>query len=440
MPYNGGVLRGLIENDEVIRVSQNCCMNAGPSQPPLDSTPVTAPPPVNGDADNILVQSELSGRELTPVTACRVKLLTFDQQGDKASEACIEKISKLEQGLKIIKDRLAWIDIKVDRQDTAETILKKVRKYMPLDDDEVADCLRFDREAKIVEKPNHLFLTTHCLSSAADSRTKPVTHELHAFINKHLLVTVHADPIPALDACWKRVKDGKPSNGTGANVDKSPAGLFLRLARSFMRANEPVVGAIKAELNKIDPDAHTGKISEEVIHEELTPVIRSIAQMSTLASEQHERFLTLADIESTFVSDTVSEGFGKLAREAESFEEKVEKQGLHVDRLINACKLAISIKQNEIAIRQNEIALNQNEIALKQNEVMKTGAIFAAVITPQLLVVGFFGMNFPSIPFDKPGLLIGSMVGAAMVSAGIIAYGYTRGWLKKDKIPSRSPE
>lgn len=59
----------------------------------------------------------------------------------------------------------------------------------------------------------------------------------------------------------------------------------------------------------------------------------------------------------------------------------------------------------------------------------------AAAVTPQIFVVGFFGMNFQSIPYDKPILLIASMGAAELASLGMIWWGYRKGWLKSEKSP-----
>lgn len=214
------------------------------------------------------------------------------------------------------------------------------------------------------------------------------------------------------------------TDGTASPL--TPGEIYLSLSRSLMRANEPVVGTIRAALNEIDPEAHTGKIPESVMNGELPRLIRGLALMDTLISDQIGGYRDLGD--GAHLNPAAREGFDALADRGKELKQELENQGTHVDRLLSACRLSTSIEQNRIA-------LMQNAIALRQNEAMKLGAILAAVATPPLLVVGAFGMNFESIPFDKPWLMIGSLAASVLVSAGLVAVGYAKGWLRPFRTP-----
>jgi Mg2+ and Co2+ transporter CorA len=135
----------------------------------------------------------------------------------------------------------------------------------------------------------------------------------------------------------------------------------------------------------------------------------------------------------------VRAGFRELAGTTERLEDALGLQGTHVDRLNSAFRLRISIEQNAIALKQNATSIAQNNIAIKQNEVMKWTAILAATISPQVLVVGFYGMNFTGIPYDKLWLLGVSMGAGFIASAGMIVFGYAKGWLRSEVVPEREP-
>jgi magnesium transporter len=68
--------------------------------------------------------------------------------------------------------------------------------------------------------------------------------------------------------------------------------------------------------------------------------------------------------------------------------------------------------------------------ANRTNEIMKVLAIFATLATPFLLVTGFYGMNFDSLPWlhEPQGALWATLVMAGF-GLGLLFYFRRRDWI-----------
>lgn len=355
-------------------------------------------------------------------------MLTLQGAG-AAREDDLSTLSLLEATLAEASTKLSWIDIELHEGCECPEALLKLQSDMDIRPEEIHHCLRYDSEVTVVEREKILFVASHSFSLPADGTLNPKPHEVHAFITANRLVTVHTGAVPAIQSAWNLLRDRRAESGASGNGDekeRTGGELYLRLARAVLRANGSVVHKIKSALNQIEPEAYAGNIPPDVVDVTLPRIIGSIAQMGTCLAEQQERFVEIAEGEGPLLDTSVRERFRGLVEETEQLEGVLERQGIHVDRLVNAFRLGISIKQNEIAIRQNDIAI-------RQNEVMKKGAILAAVVTPQIFVVGFFGMNFQDIPYDKPWLLAAALGAAGALSAVMVGWGYAKGWLRSEK-------
>jgi len=104
---------------------------------------------------------------------------------------------------------LRWVDLRGD-----ETGLERLRSEFSFHPLAIEDCRVFDQRPKLEEYRDHLFLVTQSFalrSSDAPLGTTPLEHagldlhELHAFLGKNYLVTVHTSYIGALLQVLNRV-------------------------------------------------------------------------------------------------------------------------------------------------------------------------------------------------------------------------------------------
>src|SRR5271155_1772977 len=68
----------------------------------------------------------------------------------------------------------------------------------------IDDCNHQGQRPKITEYENYLFMILHSMSFADDAKT-PEFSELNIFLGDRFVVTVHREPIDAVDQVWKRV-------------------------------------------------------------------------------------------------------------------------------------------------------------------------------------------------------------------------------------------
>lgn len=132
-----------------------------------------------------------------------------------------------------------WIDLEAQTAENLE-LLRERFDFHPL---ALEDCLHLDQRPKLEEFDDVLFIVTHGFSCPEERVTKLDPHELHSFLGRGYLVTVHAEPLAELETAWKRVSQ-KPQLGTrGADF------LYYLVADGMVHgANFPILDKIAEEL------------------------------------------------------------------------------------------------------------------------------------------------------------------------------------------------
>src|SRR5204863_5881422 len=96
---------------------------------------------------------------------------------------------------------LRWIDLGA-QDETSLSLLRERFDFHPL---AIEDCSHFDQRPKVEEYGTYLFVVIHGFLCATDDASEVEPLELHAFLGKDYLVTVHERPIAELETIWKRM-------------------------------------------------------------------------------------------------------------------------------------------------------------------------------------------------------------------------------------------
>ena len=294
-----------------------------------------------------------------------------------------------------------WVDVGRDGLSLLDSIGERF-DFHPL---ALEDCRHFDQRPKLEEYKDHLFLVTQSFTSPDGAACKPQLHELHAFLGKHYLVTVHSDPIPALDDVWRRVSTNPTALQRGVDF------VYYLIADRLVDANFPILDRITDELEDLED-----RVLGEPTREDLARIFelkRYLVSMRKVLSPQR---------------DTV----GMLARRGDP--RVSEHTALYFrDVHDHLARLTESIEANR-DILGNALDAYLSSVSNRTNEIMKYLTLLSAVFLPLAFVVGFFGQNFENFPGapdwpKRDGLMYFMIALCVATPAAMLAWFRLRRWI-----------
>jgi magnesium transporter len=291
-------------------------------------------------------------------------------------------------------DTLRWLDLEGEPNQTLEQ-LRSGFDFHPL---AIEDCQQFDQRPKLEEYRDHLFLVTQGFSCPSERLSKVNLHELHAFLGKAYLVTVHTDTLIAVDEIWRRVV------ANPAALERGPDFVYYLISSRLVEQNLPILDHITDELEDIE-DRVLGRPDKRDLAR-IFSLKRQLIRLRKVLSPQRDTLAMLArrgdarERTSLYFRDV----YDQLVRINESIE-------ANRDLLGNALEAYLSAVSN------------------RTNEIMKYLTLLSAVFLPLAFVVGFFGQNFDDLPglphWTQSDPLMHAMI-AICVATPIGMYGWFR--------------
>lgn len=286
---------------------------------------------------------------------------------------------------------LRWIDVAGEGES-----LDRLRSEFAFHPLAVEDCRQFDQRPKLEEYRDHLFLVTQGFSATGESsagETERSTrgaarkeksadvqevqgfrlqglhlHELHAFLGKDYLVTVHADEIPAVEEVWKRVI------GDSALLERGVDFVYYLTAARLVEANLPILDAITDELEDLEDRVLSAPSRDDLGR--IFELKRRLVLMRKVLSPQRDTMAMLGRRGDPRVSERTSHYFRDVHDQLVRLNESIE---ANRDLLGNALDAYLSAVSN------------------RTNEIMKHLTLLSAVFLPLAFIVGFFGQNFANL-------------------------------------------
>lgn len=289
---------------------------------------------------------------------------------------------------------LRWVDVAGEGES-----LDRLRSEFAFHPLAVEDCRQFNQRPKLEEYRDHLFLVTQGFSEDvaephADEKGSPADaarkgedteeragqvqgfklqglklHELHAFLGKDYLVTVHADEIPALEEVWKRVTRDSTLLERGVDF------IYYLIAARLVEANLPILDNITDELEDLEDRVLSAPSRDDLGR--IFDLKRRLVLMRKVLSPQRDTMAMLGRRGDPRVSERTSHYFrdvhDQLVRLNESIEANRDLLGNSLDAYLSA-------------------------VSNRTNEIMKSLTLLSAVFLPLAFVVGFFGQNFANLP------------------------------------------
>src|SRR5687767_7500130 len=137
---------------------------------------------------------------------------------------------------------LRWIDLTPPSASSLD-LLRERFEFHPLT---IEDCGHLDQRPKLEEYKDHIFLVTQGFASKGEFVHELELHELHSFLGERYLVTVHEEPIAALEKVWLRLAGEPKLLGRGV------AFVYYLVADGLVDDNFPIIDRVASELETLE--------------------------------------------------------------------------------------------------------------------------------------------------------------------------------------------
>lgn len=288
-----------------------------------------------------------------------------------------------------------WIDLRVDPGDTA-ALVAFVAQF-ELDPLAVRYAMTEGDLPKTEDFGASLLVILHGL---AEDRV--ATYEVDCFLFDGVLLTVHRQRSPGIEALWSEVQERAELTSGGADE------LLARLANVLTRR---LVSILDVFDDRIEHLIELALDADGRLIREVTTTRRQLAAVRRAIQPQREALDLLRVSTSPLVSRAG--------------------QRRYADVFDVATRVSSGIDAARTALTEALEAYRGAE-AKKATEVSKVLTIYAAIMLPLSLIVGFFGMNFQNLPGtgnDNGWLAVSiAMFVLAAVSMGMFV---SLGWIRR---------
>jgi magnesium transporter len=228
-----------------------------------------------------------------------------------------------------------------------------------------------------------------------------VLQEVQMFVSGKYLVTLHNEPLPALQGELSRL-DGQ--------VLHSEQFLLYRVFDALTDSFFPPLARIDDEIDELESQVLAGPTDEQL--QKLVAMKRILVSLRKVVTPQRDLFARSID--------QLAELPGLKLDERDYFRD-VYDHLIRVSELIDAYRDLLSSTTD----------LYLSTVANRQNEVMKQLAIVGTVFLPLSFITGFFGMNFGWLvkEIDSRHAFLVWGVGGFVVPTVILL---TLFWVKRD--------
>ncbi|MCA9037862.1 MAG: magnesium/cobalt transporter CorA, partial [Planctomycetaceae bacterium] len=254
-------------------------------------------------------------------------------------------------------DEFLWVDI----QKPDEAWLQSLAEEFQFHALTIEDCLHFDQRPKLESYDGYLFLVIQGFRVDWEQLENSDAVELHLFIAPNYLVTVHDEPIAAIDSVWRRIaSDGRLSESRGDYM------AYL-IADVLIDSYFPILDEIELRLDHVEDRILT--TGEDVSLEEILDFKRLLVSLRRILSPQRDVLSNLARRGDSLVSDRVTLYFRDVYDHTLRIHESIEA----------ARELLANVRDGHLW-----------SLSQRTNEIMKRLTVLSAVFMPLTFITGFF--------------------------------------------------
>jgi magnesium transporter len=298
----------------------------------------------------------------------------------------------------IKRDHFFWLDLNSPGPDEV-TQLHELFGFHPL---ALEDTEHFGQRPKLDNYGDYIFLVFYGAWRHSAEDPEPL-REVHLFITGEYLVTVHRDPLPALDHQRAQL-DGR--------VLHSEQFLLYRVFDALVDSFFPILADIDDEIDDLEAAVLDDPTEEQL--QRLFALKRQLLAMRKVVTPQRDLFASSVD--------QIAELPGLELDERDYFRDVY-------DHLIRISDLIDSYRD----LLSGATDLYLSTVSNRQNDVMKQLTVIATIFLPLGFITGFFGQNFsylvtnlitPAWTFWVVG--IGSMV---LTCIALVFFFRRKGWV-----------
>jgi magnesium transporter len=293
------------------------------------------------------------------------------------------------------KGAYLWVDVETPTEDDLSW-LEATYRFHPLT---IEDCRHFDQRAKVEEYDDYLFITMAVPRRLApDSEME--SDELHAFVAADYIVTVHDEPLAAIDAVKRRLLADK------GKLHTSPDHLLYMIADVLVDRYFTLMEDVEDEIGRLE-DTVMGQPDKSTLSR-IFALKQNLVYMRRTAWPERDLFHALSGRRFPQIHPKTEIYYRDLYDHTARIYENIE---VARDLLSNTLEVYLSVVSNDLG------------------RVMKQLAIVATVFMPLSFLAGLGGMNFTAIPFDRMLAFVGLVIVMILTSIVMTLWFRRENWV-----------
>jgi magnesium transporter len=321
------------------------------------------------------------------------------KHGDfKVVVPCLTQIDDKEVREHLQKDEFFWLDLAAPHHEELHK-LREIFGFHPL---ALEDSEEFGQRPKLDDYSDYIFLVFYGCLPKGIKDNEPL-QEVHLFISGQYLVTIHDDPLPALD---------EQREALAGRVLHSEQFVLYRVLDALTDSFFPRLSEMDDEIDELEAAVLANPTDLQL--QSLFSLKRQLVTMRKVVSPQRDIFARSID--------QIAELPGLQLDERDYFRDIY-------DHLIRISDLIDSYRD----LLSGATDLYLSTVSNRQNDVMKQLTVIATIFLPLSFITGFFGMNFSFMvnqvihaTWTFWGLGVGSMV---LTCIALVIYFRRKGWV-----------
>ncbi len=257
-----------------------------------------------------------------------------------------------------------WVDIQDPTKKETERVLSEVFKFNPL---VVSDSVRPFQYSSTAVYKDYQFVAAHGVNITQDERVD--VGEVDFVLGSNFLVSVHADPMPAIDLAAKNIEDNPQVMSRG--IDWVLYTILDMLVDSYFT----VLDSLSEKIEQME-DQSVEKPGPELLSQ-LLAAKRDVVAVNRVAGPLLELTRRLS-----------RDQFDLIKGGSQSYFRNVYD---HMLRINQSSELLREVAEGALTI----YAMAQSN---RTNEVIKVLSLAATVGLPPVIIASVYGMNFANMP------------------------------------------
>jgi magnesium transporter len=311
---------------------------------------------------------------------------------------CLTEIDEAKTREHLRADQFFWLDLTAPGHDE----LLKLREIFGFHPLAIEDTEDFDQRPKLDNYGDYVFLVFYGAWRHRADDPEPL-REVHLFISGQYLVTIHREPLPALDRQREQL-DGRALH--------SEQFLIYRVLDALTDSFFPILSDMDDEIDDLEAAVLVSPTDEQL--QRLFSLKRQLVAMRKVVTPQRDLFARSVD--------QIAELPGLELDERDYFRDVY-------DHLIRISDLIDSYRD----LLSGATDLYLSTVSNRQNDVMKQLTVIATIFLPLSFITGFFGQNFGFMvnhliarPWTFWVIGVGSMV---ITCVALLAFFHRKGWV-----------